>query len=241
MGTLQIDQRMKPMILIYSQDPDFSLIFGHILTVAGFEAELIEAEAVLLRITAEQKPVAVIMDCQANDNSTVAICRRLKSNPGTRHTPVAVLIAPKAGMMHFDLVKAGVDESFSRPFAPEKLLGWLNFKVSTMGASTETLAGDLLHGDFRLEQRTYRVFFQEGEIAMPPMEFKLLRHLMTSPGTVFSREDLIKAAWPKHSIDADLRSVDVHIAKLRKTLKAGIGKDVIRTVRSAGYAFAPHW
>lgn len=229
------------MILIYSQDPDFFLVFGHILMVAGFELQSIQAEHEALRIVVEKKPVAVVMDCQPDDASTAMTCRRLKSDPATRNTPVAALIAPKAGMLHFDLMKAGVDESFSRPFAPEKLLAWLNSKVSAKGASIETGTGDLLHGDFRLERRTYRVFFQDAEMAMPPIEFRLLRHLMASPGTVFGREDLIKAVWPEHATDADLRSVDVHIAKLRKTLKAVVGKDVIRTVRSAGYAFAPNW
>lgn len=229
------------MILIYSQDPDFFLVFGHILAVAGFETQLIHAEEETLRIVAEHRPVAVVIDCQPDDASTALTCGRLKSDPATRNTPVAALIAPKAGMLHLDLIKAGVDESFSRPFAPEKLLAWLNSKVSAKDASIETEAGDLVHGDFRLERRTYRVSFHEAEIAMPPIEFKLLRHLMASPGTVFSREDLIMAAWPEHAADADLRSVDVHIAKLRKTLKAAVGKDVIRTVRSAGYAFAPHW
>lgn len=241
MGTLQVDQRMGPMILIHSQDPDFFLVFGHILTAAGFETRLGHTEQETLQIVTEQKPVAVVMDCQLGDASPATTCRLLKSDPATRNTPVAALIAPRAGMWHLDMIKAGVDDSFSRPFAPEKLLAWLNSKVSAKGASVETAAGDLVQGDFRLERRSHRVFFRDGAIAMPPIEFKLLRHLMAAPGTVFSREDLIEAAWPEHATDADLRSVDVHIAKLRKTLKAAVGKDVIRTVRSAGYAFAPYW
>lgn len=241
MGTLQVDQRMRPMILIYSQDPDFFLVFGHILTVAGFETLFAHAGQEAVQIAADQKPVAIVMDCQPDDASTATMCRRLKADPATHNIPVAALIAASAGMLHVDLVKAGVDESFSRPFAPEKLLAWLNAKMSARGVSIETGAGDLLHGDFRLERRTYRVFFQDVEIAMPPIEFRLLRHLIASPGTVFGRQDLIKAAWPEHAADADLRSVDVHIAKLRRTLKATVGSDVIRTVRSAGYAFAPDW
>ncbi|WP_149763143.1 response regulator transcription factor [Neomesorhizobium albiziae] len=232
---------MSPTILIYSQDPDFFLIFGHILAVAGFETRLVHNEQETLPIAAEQRPAAVVMDCQPDDASTALTCQRLKSDPTTRNIPVAALIAPSAGLLHVDLIKAGVDETFSRPFAPEKLLSWLNAKVSARDASIETTAGDLVFGDFRLERRGYRVFFQDVWIAMPPIEFKLLRHLMARPGIVFSREDLIEAAWPEHATDADLRSVDVHIAKLRKTLKKALGRDVIRTVRSAGYSFAPHW
>lgn len=241
MGTLQVDKRMGPKIVIHSRDPDFFLVFGHILAVAGFETRLVHTEEETLQIVAEQKPIAVVMDCQLGDASPAATCRLVKSAPAARNTPVAALIAPGAGMWHLDMIKAGVDESFSRPFAPGKLLAWLNSKVSAKGASVETATGDLVQGDFRLERRSHRAFFRDVAIAMPPIEFKVLRHLMARPGTVFSREDLIDAAWPEHATDADLRSVDVHIAKLRKTLKAAVGKDLIRTVRSAGYAFAPHW
>ncbi len=64
---------------------------------------------------------------------------------------------------------------------------------------------------------------------------------MAHPGTVLSRESLIKAAWPDRAGETDIRGVDVHVARLRKRLATVIGKDVIRTVRSAGYAFAPDW
>ena len=95
--------------------------------------------------------------------------------------------------------------------------------------------------DFRLERQTHRTFFRQKEIVMPPIEFKLLRSLLAQPGKVFSREELVTAAWPEHAAATDVRGVDVHIARLRKRLRASVGSDVIRTVRSAGYAFAPEW
>lgn len=102
-------------------------------------------------------------------------------------------------------------------------------------------SGNLSYGDFVLELRSHRILFRGQHIAAPPIEFNLLRSLMARPGTVISREQLIQAAWPDHAGDTDIRGVDVHVARLRKRLRAAVGQDVIRTVRSAGYAFAPDW
>ena len=72
-------------------------------------------------------------------------------------------------------------------------------------------------------------------VQLGPTEFRLLRHFMEHPGRVFSRERLLDSVWG-HDPDIDVRTVDVHIRRLRKTLNEGGHPDVIRTVRSAGYA-----
>lgn len=231
----------RPQVLIYSKDPDFFLVFGHILSVAGFDAHLVQTKPDALRFAVTAQPIALVMDCQAGDRAAVGICEALRPTQTSRGTPVAALIAPKAGALHLDLIKAGAEERFSRPFAPDQLLAWLSAKASSARLSLETDTGDLTHGPFRLERRNHRVFFNKTEIAMPPIEFKLLRCLLAEPGAVFSREAMIAAAWPDHATDADLRNVDVHIARLRKRLRVTVGHDAIRTVRSAGYAFAPNW
>jgi two-component system phosphate regulon response regulator PhoB len=72
-------------------------------------------------------------------------------------------------------------------------------------------------------------------VALGPTEFRLLRHFLEHPGRVFSRERLLDAVW-SHDADIDLRTVDVHVRRLRKVLNAGGRTDPIRTVRSAGYS-----
>jgi two-component system phosphate regulon response regulator PhoB len=231
---------MRPLVLISSKDPDFFLVFGHILAVAGFDTKLITKDKEIAHSIAVSKPVAVILDCHPGDRAIAKQGSWLKSTTATSGTPVAALVAPRSGKLQLDLIKAGIDEIFSRPFPPEQLLIWLHGKAGLAKLSRETESGDLVQGDFRLERKTHRTFYKQNEITMPPIEFKLLRSLMASPGEVFSREELVATAWPEHAA-ADVRGVDVHIARLRKRLRASMGSDVIRTVRSAGYAFAPDW
>src|SRR5487761_455653 len=72
-------------------------------------------------------------------------------------------------------------------------------------------------------------------IHLGPTEFRLLRFLMERPGRVFSREQLLDAVWGRDA-EVELRTVDVHIRRLRKALNEGGHKDLVRTVRAAGYA-----
>jgi two-component system phosphate regulon response regulator PhoB len=72
-------------------------------------------------------------------------------------------------------------------------------------------------------------------VALGPTEYRLLVHFLQHPGRVFSREKLLDSVWP-HDSDIELRTVDVHIRRLRKALNEGGGADLIRTVRAAGYS-----
>lgn len=228
---------MKPTVLTYSKDPDFVLVFGHILSAAGFDCQLHSAGGNI----PDHGPVALVLDCQAADRSVVKLCDALKSDPATSRLPIVALLAPKASGLHIDLIKAGADEIFQRPFAPDKLITWLETHAKAAKTPVERMDGDLVLGDFMLERRAHRILFKGAPIAASPIEFKLLRCLMATPGAVLSRAELIAAAWPDHAGDTDIRGVDVQIARLRKSLRAVTGREMIRTVRSAGYAFAPDW
>jgi two-component system phosphate regulon response regulator PhoB len=72
-------------------------------------------------------------------------------------------------------------------------------------------------------------------IPLGPTEFRLLKHFLEHPSRVFSRERLLDAVW-SHDSDIELRTVDVHVRRLRRALNEGGKPDLIRTVRSAGYS-----
>ena len=98
------------------------------------------------------------------------------------------------------------------------------------------LAGErLLHGDLEMDVVTHRVKRGGSPVTLGPTEFRLLRHFLEHPGRVFSRERLLDSVWGQDS-DIELRTVDVHIRRLRKAINGEGRSDIIRTVRSAGYA-----
>ena len=81
----------------------------------------------------------------------------------------------------------------------------------------------------------HRVTRGGNSVHLGPTEFRLLRHFLQNPGRVFSREQLLDRVWGR-DFDIEVRTIDVHIRRLRKALNAGSGKDLLRTVRSVGYA-----
>ena len=92
------------------------------------------------------------------------------------------------------------------------------------------------HGDLEIDISAFRVRRGDVEIHLGPTEFRLLEHFMRNTGRVYSREQLLDSVWGR-DIYVEARTVDVHIGRLRKALKLAGSKDLIRTVRSAGYAF----
>jgi len=231
---------MKPSILISSGDAEFYLLLSHILEVDGFAAALVDGVEETFDRAAEMQPQAIVMDCRPGSFCGADACLLLKRNPDTAMIPVVALVSPGAENQHVDLLKAGVDESFIRPFAPAKLLDFLHATLAheMRNGFHENGNGYSLHyGDIEMSLDTYRVRCGGRAIHLGPIEFRLLRHLLRKPGQVFSRDELISAAWPEN-IYVEARTVDVHIGRLRKTLKSVVDADMIRTVRSAGYALA---
>ncbi len=89
--------------------------------------------------------------------------------------------------------------------------------------------------DIFMDLVAHRVRRGERDVHLGPTEFRLLRHLMENPGEVFSRKQLLDAAWGRH-VYVEPRTVDVHVRRLRMALNGKNEPDYIRTVRSAGYA-----
>jgi two-component system phosphate regulon response regulator PhoB len=98
------------------------------------------------------------------------------------------------------------------------------------------LAGEkLAYADIEMDLVSHRLRRGGASVSIGPTEFRLLRHFLEHPGRVFSREQLLDSVWGRDS-EIELRTVDVHIRRLRKAINVGGGAELIRTVRSAGYA-----
>ena len=235
--TLEIQTApMKPLIAICSHDAEFYLMLSHVLAVDGFTSALASNIDEMFELAAGTPVQAWVLDCRP-DNQMAASVGRLRQDPRTSGLPVVALIAPGAENQHIELLKSGIDEGFVRPLAPAKLLAFLHEKLATgrkSGLQPED-ATSLHYGDIDMQLDTHHVRCNGSEIALGPIEFKLLRYMLANPEKVHSREELIEAAWPS-SVFVGPRTVDVHISRLRKSLKRASNSDMIRTVRLGGYA-----
>ena len=188
-------------------------------------------EALLL--AEEHTPDLVILDWMIEGVSGIEVCRRLRRRPQTAHVPIIMLTARGEESDRIRGLETGADDYVTKPFSPRELLARVG---AVLRRVRPALAGEQLsYGDIELDVAAHRVRRGGRPVQLGPTEFRLLRHLMEHPGRVFSRERLLDSVWPRDR-DIDARTVDVHVRRLRKALNDGGQKDVVRTVRSAGYS-----
>lgn len=191
-------------------------------------------EALLL--AAEDTPDVVILDWMIEGTSGIEVCRRLRRDKTTAHVPIIMLTARGAEDDRVRGLETGADDYVTKPFSPRELVARVN---AIMRRIRPALAGVVLQvGDLILDATAHRVTRRGQVIALGPTEFRLLRHFMEHPGRVFSRNQLLDAVWGTGS-DIELRTVDVHIRRLRKGIELDGVPDPVRTVRSAGYSLEP--
>jgi two-component system phosphate regulon response regulator PhoB len=130
-------------------------------------------------------------------------------------------------------LNSGADDYVVKPFSPTELIARLRAVIRRTQPSA---AEDMLSfADVTMDLAAHRVTRDGRPIHLGPTEFRLLRFLMQHPGRVFSREQLLDRVWG-HDVYVEQRTVDVHIRRLRKALNEYTEVDLVRTVRSAGYA-----
>ena len=188
-------------------------------------------EAVIM--AREVPPDLVILDWMIEGLSGIEVCRQLRRLPGTANVPIIMLTARGEETDRIRGLETGADDYVTKPFSPRELIA----RVSAVLRRVRPALADeqLSYGDLEMDLVAHRV--RRGGTALPlgPTEFRLLRHFLEHPGRVFSRERLLDAVWGRDS-DIELRTVDVHIRRLRKAINTNGRPDIIRTVRSAGYA-----
>ncbi len=227
-----IAERMKGRILIIEDEPALVTMLRYNLEHEGFEVlAAADGEEGLLMVE-EQAPDLILLDWMVPMVSGIEACRRLRRNPETRDIPIIMLTARGEEADRVRGLNAGADDYITKPFSPSELVARVH---AVLRRTRPALEADVLtFGDIVMDLASHRVYRGKVPIALRPMEFRLLRFFLEHPGRVYSREQLLDSVWRDDSF-IEPRTVDVHIRRLRKALTDS-GRDIIRTVRSAGYA-----
>jgi two-component system, OmpR family, phosphate regulon response regulator PhoB len=224
---------IQPLILIVEDEPDLVPLLTYNLEREGFRTIVARDGEEALLSAKEQLPNLILLDWMLPLVSGLEVCRQLRRNAGTRETPIIMLTAKGEEDDRVRGLNSGADDYITKPFSPAELLARVRavMRRATPGVSEETLhCGDLV-----MDLAAHRVKRNGREIHLGPTEFRLLRHFMQHPGRVFSREQLLDMVWGR-DVYIEPRTVDVHIRRLRKAINENDDQDLIRTVRSAGYA-----
>jgi two-component system phosphate regulon response regulator PhoB len=224
---------MVPRITVAEDEEALSVLLRYNLEAEGYEVEtVLRGDEAELRLS-ERVPDLLILDWMLPGLSGIELCRRLRARTETSRLPILMLTARSEENERVRGLATGADDYVVKPFSTPELMA--RVKAMLRRAKPEVVSTVLKSGDVTLDRETHRVHRRGREIRLGPTEFRLLEFLMTSPGRVYSRSQLLDGVWG-HDIYVDERTVDVHVGRLRKALNVSNMRDIIRTVRGAGYS-----
>lgn len=233
-GILRKGRQMNGRILIHTEDAELYLLLKHILTLEGFSAENSNRLGELLDRVHQAPPLAIVVDCSDPEMNTSAVCAHIKAATKSE-TKIAALVNTANGDHGRPLAVSTMDCIIDRPFNPERLLAFLRGLRADVAAQSSTKSAAVLrYADIEMNLNRLRVERNGHSVVLSALQFRLLMCLMRAPDVVHTRDDLIAAAWPPEA-EVEPRTVDIHIGHIRRAMKRE-GADVIRTVRSVGYA-----
>ena len=225
---------MSASILIVEDEEPLQVLLSYNLEAEGYRPRTATSgEEVSLLIT-EERPDLIILDWMLPGISGIEVCRLLRARPETRDIPIVMLTARGEETERVRGLATGADDYVVKPFSVPELMA--RVRGILRRANPDAVADTLRAGDISLDRRNRRVTRGARDINLSPTEFRLLEHLMQSPGRVYSRAQLLDAVWGR-DIYIDERTVDVHVGRLRKAIRRGREPDPIRTVRGMGYSF----
>ncbi|GAB5469914.1 MAG: phosphate regulon transcriptional regulator PhoB [Rhodospirillales bacterium] len=223
----------KPLVMIVEDEAPLVTLLRYNLEREGFRVtEAADGEEALMSCQ-EERPDIILLDWMLPHLSGLEVCRRLRRRQETREVPIILLTARGEESDKVRGLDSGADDYVTKPFSPAELISRLR---AVLRRARPALASEMLvFDDLTMDLAAHRVKRSDREVRLGPTEFRLLRYLLEHPGRVFSREQLLDAVWGR-DVYVEPRTVDVHIRRLRKALNVGRERDLIRTVRSAGYA-----
>ena len=215
----------KPLVLIVEDEAPLATMLRYNLEKQGFRVEEAgDGQEALTRI-AEAQPDLVLLDWMLPVMSGIEVCRQIRRRATTRDLPVIMVTARTEDQDAVRGLNTGADDYITKPFNMESLLARMRALLRRSNAMP--VKGLLAFHDIEMDLASHRVTRNDRRIHLGPTEFR--------PRRVFSREELLDAVWGP-DIHVEPRTVDVHIRRLRKSINGPDELDVVRTVRTAGYA-----
>ncbi|MBO7244064.1 MAG: phosphate regulon transcriptional regulator PhoB [Alphaproteobacteria bacterium] len=220
-------------IMIVEDETALVTLLKYNLEKQGYETIAVMDGKDVISTALTEKPDLVLLDWMLPNIQGIDICREMRRSYELRSTPIIMLTARGEEADKVRGLSFGADDYMTKPYSIPELMARIGALLRRV--QPENRQDNLSYEDLTMDFAKRRVMRGDRAVHLGPTEFRLLQYLMEKPGIVLSRESLLKLVWGG-SIHVELRTVDVHIRRLRRALNEGGEPDIIRTVRSAGYA-----
>ena len=227
---------MKAKIFIVEDEPSIVQLVKYNLEKENFKVLVSNNGEEGLQEIKKTEPDLILLDWMLPDLSGIDICKALRKDTKFKNVPIIMLTARSQEEDKVLGLNVGADDYLPKPFSNLELVARVN---ALLRRSKPSVAEDVISfQDLKIDRLQRKVFRGNVEIKLGPTEYKLINFFVKNPSRVYSREQLLENIWTS-SINVELRTVDVHIRRLRKEINLPNTKNLIRTVRSAGYALDP--
>jgi DNA-binding response OmpR family regulator len=213
--------------VVIEDDEAISSVVGTYLEQAGFDVVRERTGEGGVEAIRRQRPRFVVLDLGLPDTDGFELCRRLRDDGDV---PILILTARDEEVDRVIGLELGADDYVTKPFSPRELVARVRAVLRRAELGPPELQV-LEVGALRVDLRTHRATFAGVPLALRTLEFELLAELTRNAGRVVRRDALLERVWGI-SFAGGTRTVDVHVAQLRKKLGR---PDVIQTVRGIGY------
>jgi len=216
-------------IAIIDDEKDIVDLASFYIEREGFKVDKFYSGDSFLNSIGSKKYDCIVLDLMLPNVDGLTILKTLKSREDTKNVPVIILTAKNSeGDMVLGL-EMGANDYIPKPFSPRVLAAKVKAFIREGGKTT------IQEGDLVIDLANYIVYCKDKTVRLTPTEFRILRTLVDNKGKVFTREELLKEAFP-HTVSPTERAIDVHIKSIRD--KLGPCQNYIKTVRGVGYKFS---
>ena len=220
----------KGRILLVDDEEDILEFLSYNLVKEGFKIKTASNGKSALKILEKFNPDLIILDVMMPEMDGIEVCESIRKNEKNDDVLILFLTARSEDYSELAGFSAGADDYITKPIKPRLLVSRVNAILKRKRKTKET-SSPISIGEISINKSTHKLLYSDKEIYLARKEFNLLYFLMTIPGKVFTREEIITTIW-KDAIVGD-RTIDVHIRKIREK----IGSNHIKTVKGIGYKF----
>ncbi len=222
---------MKKIMLI-EDDSDLFALLKYNLEKEGFQMVGAQTGKGAVELCRRERPDLVILDIMLPDSDGLDICKGIRRDPDLAATPIIFLTARASETDRILGLELGANDYIVKPFFVRELVARIKIQFRQQSQPVRSLKA----GPLELDRTACRVSLNDTPLALTATEFRLLEFLMTRPGVVFSREQLLDSVWGHDRAVTD-RTVDVYILRLRQKIETESGPAFLRSVRGFGYSF----
>ena len=218
-------------ILVVDDEEDILEFLSYNLRAEGYDVIVADNGILAIELAKQEQPSLIILDVQMPDMDGITTCEKIREIPSLKETVVTFLTARSEDYSQIAGFEAGADDYITKPIRPKVLVSRVKALLKRRGITKDTNAIIEL-GDIVIDKEKHLTTYKGQEVIFAKKEFKLLKLLISKPGKVFTREEILEKVWGSDIIIGD-RTIDVHIRKLREKL----ADHYVKTVKGVGYKF----